>query len=316
MRMAARLVLGTVQLGQLYGASNRTGLPSESAAIALVRTAIQHGVRCLDTARAYGDAERRIGLALTANLPYAAVVTKLSPLAHLAPDASETEVIAAVAASLAESRMHLGRDLLNSVLLHRAHHRLAWGGSVWQHLRQEREARRIGRLGVSVQTPDETLEALSDPLVQHLQLPFNLLDYRWQSQGVIDALAARSDVVVHVRSVFLQGLLTCDPDTRWPVVPGLVPRRLTDRLQALTLELGRQDPLDLCLAYVRGQLWVHGIVVGMETLPQVVRNVELFQLPPLSAEDCRLVQDQIGRVPEMLLDPASWPTERCLLKAS
>jgi aryl-alcohol dehydrogenase-like predicted oxidoreductase len=43
--------------------------------------------------------------------------------------------------------------------------------------------------------------------VKSLQIPFNLLDQRWRSKEIRQALAARPDVVVSARSVFLQGVL-------------------------------------------------------------------------------------------------------------
>ena len=60
----AELVLGSVQLGLAYGAANRTGKPSRGQACRLVSRAVDAGITKFDTARAYGDAEERLGEAL------------------------------------------------------------------------------------------------------------------------------------------------------------------------------------------------------------------------------------------------------------
>src|SRR5215469_16533335 len=88
---AADLVLGTVQLGMPYGIANRVGKPSREEAVRLVTRAAAAGISQIDTARAYGDSEECVGEAVAAN-PSIHVITKLSPLAELAADASRDEV--------------------------------------------------------------------------------------------------------------------------------------------------------------------------------------------------------------------------------
>ena len=50
----AELVMGSVQLGLSYGATNRAGKPSRDTALRLVRRAANAGVAAFDTARAAG----------------------------------------------------------------------------------------------------------------------------------------------------------------------------------------------------------------------------------------------------------------------
>lgn len=76
----APLVLGAAQLGMSYGRANMAGKPTVDQVVAMVRTATATGVRTFDTARAYGDSERMLGIARQ-SLPGAAIdiITKLSP---------------------------------------------------------------------------------------------------------------------------------------------------------------------------------------------------------------------------------------------
>ena len=69
--MELKMALGTVQLGIEYGAANKTGMPTEEEAIAMIRTAAERGVMSLDTARAYGLSEHRIGKAFEIICEYA-----------------------------------------------------------------------------------------------------------------------------------------------------------------------------------------------------------------------------------------------------
>lgn len=302
----AELVLGTVQLGLAYGAANRTGKPARATALRLVRRAAACGVNQFDTARAYGDSEDRVGEALDGKKAVRAI-TKLSPLNDLAEDAMRTEVRYAVDASIEQSLESLRREKLDCLLLHRAQHMWAFNGWIWERLIERLEDGSVLSLGVSVQSPVEALAALACPDVMHLQLPFNLLDWRWLADGFQACLAARPNVTVHARSAFLQGILAVhDPDV-WPVVRGVDAAAMVRMIATLTEVFDRESPADLCLAYARGQSWIDGVVVGLESDEQLEDNLRLFVKPPLSAEDCASVAARIPKLPLALLDPARWP---------
>jgi aryl-alcohol dehydrogenase-like predicted oxidoreductase len=287
-----------------YGITNKIGLPTEADAVALVKDAIDAGITTIDTARVYGLAEARIGQALR-GAHGVTIVTKLDPLDQIAADAPAESAVAAAEASVAASRAALERDRLDVVLLHRAEHRTAWGGAVWHHLSDMQAQARIGALGISAQSPAELLDSLTDPRVAHVQLPFNLLDWRWTEAGAIDALRARPSVNVHIRSVFLQGLLANDIE-RWSAVHGVSSLAINQRLDRLAAETGRQNRADLCIAFLRSQDWIDGLVIGMEHSDQLRNNLELFSRPPLVGDECERIYSAVPRLPEALLNPVQW----------
>jgi len=305
------LVLGTAQLGLEYGWANTTGCPSEDEAALIVKKAIDHGVTHVDTARAYGESERRIGFVLESGYRNAlTVVTKLDPLESLPPEASEHCVRTAVDASVFRSCRELRVPRLGVLLIHRAAHLDSHGGVIWKRLCELRDQGVIGALGVSVQSVDEAMRALVNPDVQYIQLPFNILDRRWLDPTFQEALRVRSDVVVHARSPLLQGLLAIDDPTMWPKVPGVDPRRILSKLRALVERLGRRDVVDLSLAYVRGQKWIHGVVLGVEKLDQLTDAAKLMCTPPLTLAECHLVEREIEGGPEALVNPALWGSKQ------
>lgn len=302
----SELTLGTVQLGMSYGRANVSGQPALEEARAIVHTAIAHGVTALDTARAYGESEAVLGAVLTgAWHSRVRVITKLDPLAGLAMDAPAAEVHEAVDASVRLSKQHLRLAHLPVLLLHRWELRRWWNGAAWQRLVELRDAGQIGVLGASVSHPWEALEALADPDVKHVQIPYNLLDWRWTEEGVDRAAEARPEVVIHTRSALLQGVLAAEPET-WPEVPGVDAEECVRRLRGLVKELERESVLDLCLAYVRSQPWITSVVVGCETVDQLREILDIFRRPRLTPEACARVRERIPRAPEQLLNPAHW----------
>jgi spore coat polysaccharide biosynthesis protein SpsF len=303
---SAALVLGSVQLGLAYGAANRTGKPGRSAALRLVRRAAEAGISEFDTARAYGDSEDRLGEAL-AGRKAVRTITKLSPLSELRADATRAEVRAAVDASIEGSLAALRLSRLDCLLLHRASHMTAFNGAIWERLIERLEDGSVLSLGVSVQSPLEALAALACPDVVHLQLPFNLLDWRWRKAGFKACLAARPNVTIHARSAFLQGILASSDAQIWPELDGVYPQAIINIIAGLAQQLSREGAADLCLAYVRGQEWIDGIVVGLETEDQLEDNLRLFVRRPLSIEECGIVEARLPHLPLALLNPAQWP---------
>jgi aryl-alcohol dehydrogenase-like predicted oxidoreductase len=250
------LTLGTAQLGMQYGEVNQTGKPSRPLAVAMVRHALAHGVTAVDTARAYGDAEEVLGQALTPEWrARACVITKLDPLASLSHDTGRAEVRAAVEESVQKSCDALRAERLETLLLHRWQHRRAWKEAAWGRLLEFHQQGKIGALGASVYKPEEALDALREPRVKHVQLPANLLDWRWKSAGFDRAAADRPDVVVHARSALLQGILI-HPISRWPDIEGFDAARCLRQLEVLARRFERESVADLCFAYVRAQPWV------------------------------------------------------------
>jgi aryl-alcohol dehydrogenase-like predicted oxidoreductase len=161
----------------------------------------------------------------------------------------------------------------------------------------------IGSLGVSAQTPAELNQALTDAEAEMIQLPFNLLDKRWDGSVV----RKRPDLLVHARSVFLQGLLAETPVFRWPRIPDIDVTALTTTLSQLVAELGRRSLADLAVAYVRAHSWIHSLVIGMETEAQLEENLRLMTAPALDEAGVTLVDRRLPRLPDELLDPAKWP---------
>lgn len=304
------LVMGTVQLGQSYGISNRHGLPSDEACHAMLQAALDRGIDQFDTARAYGLAEDRLGLFFAGPEKKATIVTKLAPLNELNDQSCPLEIEHAVNTSVQRSCMHLHMDELDVLLLHRAE-QLTWHeGAIWDRLCHIRDTGLVHRLGVSVQTPAEASLALRTEGVEHIQMPFNMLDWRWHESGIIEALRERDDITVHIRSVFLQGLLAAGNPAIWPKIPGLDPEAFTDALQRSRVALTRASLADLCIAHARAQDWVDGVVLGMETEIQVKQNTALFGERPLSRQEENILLASLPRAPETLLNPALWPKEK------
>lgn len=299
--IAARFVLGTAQWGGPYGIANRDGPPDAGERARLLALAHAAGVRALDTARAYGESEARIGKALAVAGVRFAIGTKLAPDA-CPPGASAAEARARTERSLAESRAALGVARLDALLLHRAAHRRAAGGAAWAHLCAERRAGRIGRLGVSAASPAEAWEALTDPAVERVQVAASLLDQRLLRAGFFEAAAARG-VEVHVRSAFLQGAALLPPDA---LPPALAPLR--DPLARVRRFAATHDvPLPALLFGFVAAIPGVSLVVGVERAAQLAEHLAAGAAIARAARLQRALAELVPPLPDAVLDPWRWP---------
>jgi aryl-alcohol dehydrogenase-like predicted oxidoreductase len=153
-----------------------------------------------------------------------------------------------------------------------------------------------------VQSPDELRRVLDLPDLGYVQLPCNILDRRWLDTD----LGQRPDLVVTVRSAYLQGLLVAGTSVRWPNVPDADRDAVVATLDKLAAGLGRDGRADLCLAYLLSLPWVTSLVVGAETEEQLRANAALIARPPLTADERAHVLQELPEMPVDLLDPSRW----------
>lgn len=298
-----RMALGTVQWGIPYGIGNTTGPPSDTELARMFRAATDLGIHTLDTARAYGDSESRIGTTLQTlgSSNRFRIITKVAPDIFHAEREDELQAaeqrlydsVAASAEALAPAR-------IDTLLLHRSDHRTAAGGGLWDVMLRLRERGLVARIGVSALSPADALDALEDASVDVMQVPASLLDQRLARAGFFHT-ARDKDVEIHVRSVYLQGSAFLAPD-RLP--PHLAAGRPS--IEDIHTYAGRvgHEVANVWLDYAR-TLPVDYLVIGTESLVQLRRNAERFQRPGLDsiasfAADLPLLGDEV-------LDPARWP---------
>lgn len=305
---ATKLVLGTAQLGLDYGVANTIGRPDLETSREIVKMAISNGVSFIDTARAYGEAEKVVGQSLLGGWQgRAGIITKLSPLSDCPFDATTNVVNAFVDASVHMSRASLCLQKLDVVMLHRASHFEEWDGAAWRRLVELRKLGFIGEVGVSVQSPTELMMALENEDVSYIQLPLNILDWRWRDSvsQILKVKESRS-LNIHVRSAYLQGvLLSQDPDI-WRIANVESFSVFTGWLVDAMEEFGRCSIQDLCIGYLVSLDWVDGIVVGVESTEQLKSNIELFSFEGLAVEQLRMIDEARPLLSEQSLNPALW----------
>lgn len=289
----SELVLGTVQFGLNYGITNESGEVSDRTMKQMLQLANYFGIELFDTAADYGNSQERLGSfsEVDSKRRY---VTKFSLCTSGVRPTVENIYL--------DSMNQLNVETLHGVLFHKIEDfRDPRCSEAIEILRNARESRTIQRVGVSVYNQRDLELALSlFPDLDILQIPANILDYSLLESALVQSLK-KNGVEVHVRSVFLQGLLLSSPDTLPLYFSELKP--ILNRLADIATE-HQKSVLELLLGKMRGHSSIDAILVGATTAEELEEigsawlssmNIPDFELPPVRAE---------------LLDPRKWPKVR------
>ncbi len=281
-----RLILGTVQFGLPYGATNNAGQTSLAQTRAILDTAEAVGIQTLDTASAYGNAVKVLG-SLGAAQRFN-IVTKLPP------QATQT---ASLTQQLEEQLNTLKCDKIQAVMLHQADDLLGDRADLlFDALDSLKQQSLITQIGVSVYTPEQLRAIRSRYPLDLVQLPANLFDQRFVAQP--DLLEG---IEVHARSLFLQGVLLAPPEIR-PTYFKQFDAQFSAYEQTCAQGV---CPLTLCLSLLNNHPALDAGVVGVcsvEQLQGIIAAYRQAQQRHLSTEGYAT-----DRMPLIL--PTLWPKE-------
>jgi aryl-alcohol dehydrogenase-like predicted oxidoreductase len=272
MHKPSKIALGTAQFGLSYGIANIHGKPDPATVKSLLRRGRAGGICSLDTAIAYGDSEQVLG---AAGVQEFGVITKLPEI----PDRiSQAEVPEWVDAQVTGSLRRMGIERLDGLLLHRPGQLLSSiGAPLYGAMQRQVAEGRVRKIGISIYEPSELEQLMSRFSFDVVQAPFNILDFRLAGSGWVRRLQ-ESGVALHVRSVFLQGLLLMPSSTR----PAYF-----DRWQELWaawdawLHEHRLTPLQACLRYALHAEGVQQVVLGVESEAQLEEILSISNEGPL-----------------------------------
>jgi aryl-alcohol dehydrogenase-like predicted oxidoreductase len=278
------LVLGTAQLGLDYGITNQNGRPSDAQAIAMLEQAKSGGIRTLDTAEAYGDAELRLG-----DLGFASQFNVISKFS------CEAEQNLSVDAHL--KRLNL--SCIEGLLFHSALHLTTdFGISSLNQLRAAKRSGLVKKIGFSAYTLSDIQNALSVfPDADIIQVPANALDFRILDSDLASKLIERG-TEIHARSVFLQGLLL-ERDT---ISMKFKKSYLTETLDKIDEASASSDQsvLQYLLNQVRNHPNVSAVVAGVSSMNELSQIIEAWNCPPTLSKRIRHNLDYEK------LDPRNW----------
>ena len=282
-----RIVLGGAQLGLPYGILNGGETLSREEVARILDTAVDHGIDSIDTAIAYGQSESIIGETSQNRFN---IISKLPPLPVDVSNVSEW-----VHSQVQGSLSRLKCTSLDALLLHRPQDLTgAQGAELYAAIGSLMAEKMIHRFGVSIYSPDDLEGIIGTFDIHVVQAPLNVFDRR--ILGVTNRLSVLN-IEVHVRSVFLQGVLIANPKDR--------PQRFEPWSEHFALfdEWVRSSGVSAmacCMGFALQQPGIAKLVIGTtsaESLDEIMNSI-----PNSVLEVPTHLQSSV----EQLIDPRFW----------
>ena len=255
-----KLALGTAQFGLEYGITNSRGRVPFEEIEEILDLCRREGIDTIDTASAYGDSEQLLGFYMAKGGGGFKIITKYS----VDGGASPAE---AISGSLAKLRL----ANIYGFLIHNLDS-FKRNPAIWDEILKQKMSGATVKVGFSLYDPTDVDFLLERGVNFDLvQIPYSILDQRFAStfQKLLE-----HGVEIHVRSIFLQGLLLLQPDAlRDPFT------RLGEKIKALR-DLAKRlaVPVNyLCIAFAASDEHISRVVIGVDGFTSWAKNVQVMK---------------------------------------
>ena len=286
----SKIAIGTAQIGMDYGIANNMGKPDLDEVKKIFDIASKNNIDTFDTALNYGDSEKIIGII---GISESKVITKLPAF-----NGRKEEIREWLNEKINQSFENLQADSIFGLLLHNPKDLINndIGEELIQGLNQYREEGKIKKIGVSVYSPDELEELISNLKIDIIQAPLNIMDRRLLTSGWMERLKSLG-IEVHVRSIFLQGLLLMKQED------------LPDQFKKWSSHFSKWyswldeyqiSPLNACLNYAMHIDDIDKVVIGIDNAGQ------LDEICMINHESGFVFPDYLMSQDEMLINPSNW----------
>jgi aryl-alcohol dehydrogenase-like predicted oxidoreductase len=215
-------------------------------------------------------------------------------LSTVRPDRGPDHVEAELRAQL----RRLGLDHVDAILAPTASDLFgAHGLALWDRMKALKDQGLCNKIGVSVYASDDPVRLARRLRPDVMQAPASLLDQRLLVDGTLAELAGMG-IEVHLRSIFLNGLLFLPPD-RAPSHMKAAAGRIS-RARRLIAE-GRSDPLQAALGFALSRPEAAAVLVGVSSAAEMSAVVAAASRPPPDLD-----WDDMALDDPAALDPGQW----------
>ena len=290
--MLNKLILGTVQLGVNYGINNSEGKPSLGKSLDILNTAYENGIRTLDTAEAYGNAQEVIGAFHKKNIDKKFnVITKLASSNSIKKEDFLD--------NLKKNCSLLNVEQLYGFMFHN-YESFIKNPELYNELLKAKKLGLVKFTGISLYSNNEVKDIIENyNEFDYIQIPFNIFDNEAKRKDII-LKAKEKGIAIHTRSVFLQGLFFKSiEELSFKLNP------LKSYLQELH-KIRRDYNIsmeELALQYVLQKKYINYVLIGVDNLKQLNNNIKICLNNAIIPHE---LLNRINVIEKKLLNPSNW----------
>jgi len=292
----SKIALGTVQFGLDYGFSKKK---SQYEVDSILDCASRNGINFIDTAREYGDSERKIGDYISRHSDEFIIATKLKKF-------TESETNSAllkdkILSSLDESLKDLKLQNLDVLQLHQTDDYLINKEVLWNTINDLKNDGTLGAFGISVYGTKETLELVEKygDAIDFFQVPYNIFDRRIEE---LKYFLEKHSISLVSRSTFLKGIIPCEISELPSELEELKPHKTRLQKEAQKLSMSTSE---LAMLYVYCSKHIGSILLGVNSSSELESNIDVIK-----KYDCAALENiDFSKVlveNTLLIDPRKW----------
>lgn len=289
--MINKLIIGTAQFGMNYGITNKNNLLSNNELDKIFKFCYDNNILIFDTAQDYGKSEDILSKYSKIYENFK-IITKSNFIKN-----QENNIFNIINNSILKFNkieyylLHNFQDYKNIEIL-----------NILERFKNENK---INKIGVSIYNVKEAILLLKENKIDVLQIPFNYLDNQWNNKE-FQNLIIKNKVEIHVRSIFLQGLLINKPN-KYPIN---IPRNDFDILENIINEICIKlnlSKIELCFYYINSVEWIDKFLIGIDNINQLKLNFNIINKNlKLNKKDIKYIEDKIKNINKIILDPSKW----------
>ena len=285
-----RLILGTVQLGKKYSKFTEDKIANNEVK-QILDHCINSNILTFDTAQNYGNSENL--LSNISNKNETIIITKI----HFIDNDIDS-----MQKQINKSLINLNLKSIDILMLH--DYKQFKDEKLVTNLIKIKNKGFIKKIGVSVYTVNEGIDVLKIPQFTILQIPFNYLDRQWDNIEFLNLINKRKDVEIHIRSIFLQGILLNEYQY-WPI-NNKHSKIIFDNINILCKKY-KLTKIELSVRYSLSFDWISGILFGVDSLKQLDENIDLFtKYNKLDDKIIMEIKEIFLNIDKTITDPRLW----------
>ena len=172
--------------------------------------------------------------------------------------------------------------------------RSKFGVKIYKALMLAKKINLVNKIGVSIYSFNELKFILNKFKFDIVSAPFNIVDQRLKKNNWLKRLKLMN-IDIHIRSIFLQGLLLLNKRPRifvkW--------NKLFDKWDRF-ISRSKKTRLEVCLAFILKNPEVDKIIIGFDNYNQFIQLIK--KIKPINIDHF----DKLSSNDEMLINPSNW----------
>ncbi len=285
----SKLALGTATFGMNYGTFNTSGQVKLNQVQKIIEIALSKNIDTIDTAICYGESEKVLG---SVGLSDWKIVSKVPPNQDVTQTTRKW-----LYSQVEKSLKRLKVAKLDGLLLHDPYQLGQFEGpEIWSCLNALKDEGLVSKIGYTIYESRELEDLWEKFRPDIIQAPLNLIDRRLIDSGWLDKLHY-GGCEIHVRSIFLQGLLLSEFNDIPQFFKSWNPlwRRYREWYKSEGI-----TPLEACLTFAMSFPQISKIVIGIDSL------IQFEEILDCKVSNMKNFPRDISTDDKNLLNPSKW----------